>query len=346
MKFKYLYIIILILALTSIVSAQPIVKIGIDKTDGQAPFTINVFDASGDKTITQWQWDFGDETEIVKEKSASHIYEKEGMYKLTLTVTGEKGEIAYDSIAITVKTPDVKSETLSADMVVSADKSSVQIASTGETQFISSGVSVSSQIIVDSKEFLPSEVLQLDKELELKDSEISVKYAYSSDQLKETITINRDIPLKFKVTLSPGSKLIPWGAGDWKVISSSSDGKLGIVIVKPFGIDAKGNYVDMTYVYSNGELILTYDKVAKSFNKTLTSQLNQKASDGIELVTVKQYDTVPITYPLAIDPTYHYNNAWVTVGIPTSFYGSLPDLTVYNDGTGEALFSDPLRGFL
>jgi PKD repeat protein len=110
---------------------------------------------------------------------------------------------------------------------------------------------------------------------------VKIQYNYVGNTLKEQITIQQDVELKFPITLSPGTKIVPFKDGRYKVVSSTvNDLMSGVVIARPFGIDADGKYIEMDYALGGTTLTLTYDR-------------NQK-----------------IAYPLVIDPTWYVDNPY------------------------------------
>ncbi|MCF7802041.1 MAG: FG-GAP-like repeat-containing protein, partial [Candidatus Marinimicrobia bacterium] len=64
-------------------------------TEGFAPLTVNFTDQSisVDYTISQWHWDFGDETQSTVQ-NPTHIYTTEGEYPVTLTITNSADQTA------------------------------------------------------------------------------------------------------------------------------------------------------------------------------------------------------------------------------------------------------------
>ena len=85
-------------------------------TTGIAPFTV-YFDASGSSvvsgcgscSIASYSWNFGDGTAAGTGMTISHIYTAAGTYVVVLTVTDSNGNVAYDSVTITVKAAGVPS---------------------------------------------------------------------------------------------------------------------------------------------------------------------------------------------------------------------------------------------
>jgi hypothetical protein len=85
----------------------PIAKAGQDITVRQGESV--TLDASGSTDnigIVSYEWDFGDGT-TGSGKTVSHIYEKPGTYRVTLTVKDAAGNYATDSITITVQSTGI-----------------------------------------------------------------------------------------------------------------------------------------------------------------------------------------------------------------------------------------------
>jgi len=140
------------------------------------------------------------------------------------------------------------------------------------------------------------------------DPTVSISYQYSGSQLKETIRLKEDKQLSVPINLDANSKLIPWDNGRWKIVSATSGLTMpGIIIEKPFGIDANGNYIDMDYTYTDGKLNLEYSRtITKYRTEEITipaSQVNGTAAYNTT-ITVPEYSA--IAYPLIIDPTWTY----------------------------------------
>src|SRR3989339_72452 len=58
--------------------------------------------------IDKYEWDFGDETNVIKTRSADHTYEETGTYVVKLTVTDEADEEGSETIEIEVVAPSQK----------------------------------------------------------------------------------------------------------------------------------------------------------------------------------------------------------------------------------------------
>jgi PKD repeat protein len=97
--------IIFLLSVAVVFADPPKISLVVKPMEGEAPLTIMAIEESGDPTIVDWQWDFGDGNRAFKESKIEHIYEKAGEYKLVCTVINEKGEETSDSVVVMVKEP-------------------------------------------------------------------------------------------------------------------------------------------------------------------------------------------------------------------------------------------------
>ncbi|MBI1729960.1 PKD domain-containing protein [Candidatus Acetothermia bacterium] len=109
-------------------NANPTAAFTADKTSGDAPLDVS-FDGSSSKdtdgTITDYQWDFGDNTKGSGAK-VHHPYAAAGTYNVTLTVTdNDKGTNASKATAITVTTPKPTGQTIEVDLLMTADGKAV-----------------------------------------------------------------------------------------------------------------------------------------------------------------------------------------------------------------------------
>jgi PKD repeat protein len=105
MKNIHLYFItvaLLILLVGIASAAPPECKLKIDPTSGNAPLTVKVSEVSGDKSIIDWGYDFGDEQYLYHEAKGEHTYDKAGEYTVKLRVINAVGEEAFDSAIVTV----------------------------------------------------------------------------------------------------------------------------------------------------------------------------------------------------------------------------------------------------
>jgi hypothetical protein len=137
----------------------------------------------------------------------------------------------------------------------------------------------------------------------LDDPIVKLGYNYSGNTLKETITLKEDKQLSFILNLSKDSKLVPEIGGRWKIVSIISGNTMaGIILEKPFGIDNKGNLIDMDYTYEKGELTLNYNRTS-------------------------------IIYPLVIDPTWTSSTGFWT----SSLNNNLTHLIMWN-ATGNTTY--------
>ena len=69
--------------------AKPVADFTVDSRSGTAPFTVKFTDLSTGNPTT-WSWDFGDGTTST-EQNPGHVYQKEGAYDVTLTVSNAFG---------------------------------------------------------------------------------------------------------------------------------------------------------------------------------------------------------------------------------------------------------------
>lgn len=85
---------------------KPILSAQIDETPGLVggvPFQVR-FDGEDSKslkgTITQYQWDFDDGTELQSGKTVSHVFSDPGYYNVTLTITDSLGNQAESTVEV------------------------------------------------------------------------------------------------------------------------------------------------------------------------------------------------------------------------------------------------------
>lgn len=90
-------------------SDTPLLQASIDSVPGLSgpiPFQIR-FDGSQSKsvkgTIINYEWDFGDGTNLQSGKSVSHIFNNPGFYKVTLTVKEDSGKTASSYVEVEAK---------------------------------------------------------------------------------------------------------------------------------------------------------------------------------------------------------------------------------------------------
>ena len=279
----------------------PICKFATSVTSGPAPLSVKFTDVSGDKTITAWEWNFGD-GETSKEQNPTHIYNKIGGYKATLTVYGSyvdggdenKTQLSSTaSVKITVTKLNIENK-----KPVVGEVSSVTISdATVKLTEKSTGLTVTSSTKVNGVAFVPAITSTSDGDLKYDGTEgkilgigqsvVSIKYEYSDTMLKETITLISDKQITIPIS---GGVAVPLKSGAYR-ISNGGNWWSGIVIQKPYGIDNNGKYIEMSYGYDGKELSLNYDRV-------------------------------DIAYPLVIDPTYVINGDTFKYVHPNKFYGN------------------------
>lgn len=86
---------------------RPIAKIEGGPTSGTAPLIVNFSAAESydsDGSIVAYDWDLGDDTQSVG-VSVSHTYPQPGKYKVTLTVTDDKGKTDDAAVTVVVTPP-------------------------------------------------------------------------------------------------------------------------------------------------------------------------------------------------------------------------------------------------
>jgi hypothetical protein len=133
-------------------------------------------------------------------------------------------------------------------------------------------------------------------------NQVSFRYNYKNDVLKETIILTRAKSLKFNIKPKAGTVLIPWFNGEYKIVKSGlSDTMTGLVISAPTGHDSKGYNIPMKYVQENNNLTLNYDTKVSIPNASYVFPVD-KSNINWNLTTI----TVSITYPITIDPTWTF----------------------------------------
>ncbi|WP_148705478.1 PKD domain-containing protein [Methanosarcina siciliae] len=83
----YMNLAVVILEITEVTTSEA--DFTVDKTSGIAPLTVQFSDTSTG-TPSAWSWDFGD-GETSTDRNPSHIYDSEGSYTVTLTVSNSLG---------------------------------------------------------------------------------------------------------------------------------------------------------------------------------------------------------------------------------------------------------------
>jgi len=205
----------------------------------------------------------------------------------------------------------------------------------GEVVFEASQLKATAYTEIDGVRFAPANTKQIGDSLVWETGEkqyfifdnptVSMAYQYSGKKLKETITLKEDKQLSFPVTLGSDSKLIQWDSGQWKIVSETSGNTMtGIIIEKPYGIDASGKRIEMEYTYVDGKLNLEYNRTITTYN---VSEVIIPAEIGnISSVSTTQLVITPfyseIAYPLVIDPT------WVVVGDKEVCTDCVPGYTI------------------
>ena len=222
-------------------------------------------------------------------------------------IPGIPGFIAGDTT-----TDDMKEGTIAkASTEITMDKGMVTFTDKAN------GLSASTTTTINGVAFVPAKTTE-GKELEWTTGETNVflqpdpvvkmVYSYDGKTLKETITLKEDRVLTFPITLSTYSKLIPWDNGQWKIVATNSFNTMkGIVLEKPYGIDANGKRIEMEYTYDKGVLTLVYDRTITEYVREEKEVIVIDNKTGlerteIEVIYVPKYS--PITYPLVIDPTW------------------------------------------
>lgn len=76
-----------------------------DRQQGQAPLQVTCIGPVG-PAITGWIWDFGDGTDTeVNTSTITHIYQKPGVYKVTLRIVSSFSNQGAGSLKITILSP-------------------------------------------------------------------------------------------------------------------------------------------------------------------------------------------------------------------------------------------------
>ena len=181
--------------------------------------------------------------------------------------------------------------------------SSVKLsAGTAEIVDDTTKTTITTSIKVDGKDFKPAITESKEDSLVwasdekflaiIPDPTITAEYKYSDTELKETITLKRDAVLTFPIDVGFGKKLVKLSNGDYRIQDTISDQWWqGVIIKKPYGIDANGKHIEMDYTYESSTLNLVYDRAG-------------------------------ISYPLTIDPTYVFNGVTYNKVYPVKIYGA------------------------
>lgn len=102
MKKWVVVLLIFLVSIPLVVAVPPKVKLAVAPISGDSPLLITYDETSGDKTIVNYSYDFGNGV-IQYGKSGNYSYGFGGTYNLTLTVANAAGETAIDYQLITVK---------------------------------------------------------------------------------------------------------------------------------------------------------------------------------------------------------------------------------------------------
>jgi PKD repeat protein len=102
MKKWVIVLIIFLISIPLVFAAPPKVKLTVTPISGDSPLLVSYDENSGDKTITNYSYDFGN-GDIQYGKTGNYSYGFGGEYNLTLTVKNSLGETALDFATITVK---------------------------------------------------------------------------------------------------------------------------------------------------------------------------------------------------------------------------------------------------
>jgi len=86
-----------------IAAGKPVADFTADERRGAKPFTVHFTDLSSGNP-TSWSWNFGDGTAVSTEQNPTHVYQVEGAYNVTLTVTNSYGS---DTITKTGANPSM-----------------------------------------------------------------------------------------------------------------------------------------------------------------------------------------------------------------------------------------------
>ena len=103
--------------------SAPIANFTVDPNSGEAPLTVN-FTNTSSGSVTQYNWNFGDNSEISNETNPSHTYTEVGTYNVILEAIGPGGQT--NSIRqITVNNPQIPAPV--ADFVTSTQTGQVPL---------------------------------------------------------------------------------------------------------------------------------------------------------------------------------------------------------------------------
>jgi PKD repeat protein len=161
--------------------------------------------------------------------------------------------------------------------------------------------------------------------------DVAFSYTYTGNTVKETIVLQQDMELSFPVTIPAGQKMIHIKPDNWKIVNATNGNTMaGIVAERPFGVDAAGRNVSMTYTWDGSELHLVYNRTITTPNYTVSEQS-----------PIPVYDYFNITYPLTIDPTWtQVGDHWVTYVM----YGGNNYTVIKWNTTGTTSWTTPSFG--
>ncbi len=88
-------------------SAPPVADFSTTSTQVCSGYWVNFSDLSSNNP-TSWSWDFGDDTELATEQNPTHVYESEGTYTVSLTVSNGAGQDTktIDNYIVVTQAPD------------------------------------------------------------------------------------------------------------------------------------------------------------------------------------------------------------------------------------------------
>lgn len=134
MKKWVIILLIFMISIPLVFAAPPKVKLVVSPLSGDSPLTITYNENSGDNTITNWSYDFGDGI-IQYGKIGNYTYGFGGTYNLILTVRNSLGETATDSTIITVTSAISKSNENTTYQTFIQGSSNLTTAIAGKTSY-------------------------------------------------------------------------------------------------------------------------------------------------------------------------------------------------------------------
>lgn len=291
--------------------------------------------SSPNGSIENYEWEFGDGSNVTKNKSAQHTYSKVGTYTVTLKLTDEEGATGQVASTIEVITPEsVPVAVITTDQEWSSED---QVSIQGQVPFT---VNFSATSSSDSDDNIINYEWDVDGDTKIDGTGEEYEYTYQEAGIYNVVLYVEDSED------NQSEATIQVIVNEQDITAELSADTLNGEVSLTVNFDASGSSYPsgsiVNYLWDFGNSVTRYDDATVSyiFNEvgTFTVNVTAIASDGKQASDSIQINVLPISLSACFTTNVSSGKAPLTVTFNSCSTGSVTDYK-WNFGDGDISYA-------